>query len=81
MKGCVENARVAGDYLKAGIKGLMAKHSLIGDVRGTGLALGVELVTDRKTQAPAADQTKPLLNFMRDEGVLIGNEGTASATS
>ncbi|WP_374652694.1 aminotransferase class III-fold pyridoxal phosphate-dependent enzyme [Dongia sp.] len=74
-EGLVENARIVGDYLKAGIKGLMSKHSLIGDVRGTGLALGVELVTDRKTQAPAAAETKRLLNFMRDEGVLIGSEG------
>jgi 4-aminobutyrate aminotransferase-like enzyme/Ser/Thr protein kinase RdoA (MazF antagonist) len=74
-EGLVENARVVGDYLKAGIKGLMEKHSLIGDVRGTGLALGVELVTDRKTQAPAAVETKRLTNLMRDEGVLIGSEG------
>jgi 4-aminobutyrate aminotransferase-like enzyme/Ser/Thr protein kinase RdoA (MazF antagonist) len=74
-EGLVENSRVVGDYLKAGIKGLMAKHSLIGDVRGTGLALGVELVTDRKTLAPAAAETKQVLNVMRDEGVLIGSEG------
>ncbi|WP_374381442.1 aminotransferase class III-fold pyridoxal phosphate-dependent enzyme [Dongia sp.] len=74
-EGLIENARVVGDYLKAGIKGLMAKHSLIGDVRGTGLALGVELVTDRKTLAPAAAETKRITNLMRDEGVLIGSEG------
>jgi len=74
-EGLVENSRVVGDYLKAGIKGLMSKHALIGDVRGTGLALGVELVTDRKTLAPAAAETKQVLNAMRDEGVLIGSEG------
>jgi len=75
QEGLVENSRVVGDYLKAGIKGLMAKHAILGDVRGTGLALGVELVTDRKTLAPAAAETKRVLNFMRDEGVLIGSEG------
>jgi 4-aminobutyrate aminotransferase-like enzyme len=74
-EGLVESARVVGDYFKAGIKALMSKHSLIGDVRGTGLALGVELVTDRKTLAPAAAETKRIVNSMRDEGVLIGSEG------
>jgi 4-aminobutyrate aminotransferase-like enzyme/Ser/Thr protein kinase RdoA (MazF antagonist) len=74
-EGLIENSRVVGDYFKAGLKGLMAKHALIGDVRGTGLAIGVELVTDRKTLAPAAAQTKRLTNLMRDEGVLIGSEG------
>lgn len=74
-EGLVENSRVVGDHLKAGLKGLMAKHAIIGDVRGTGLALGVELVRDRKTLAPAPEETKRLLNLMRDEGVLIGSEG------
>lgn len=74
-EGLIENSRVVGDYFKASLKGLMAKHDLIGDVRGTGLALGVELVSDRKTLAPAATQTKRLTNLMRDEGVLIGSEG------
>jgi 4-aminobutyrate aminotransferase-like enzyme/Ser/Thr protein kinase RdoA (MazF antagonist) len=74
-EGLIENSRVVGDYFKASLKGLMAKHDLIGDVRGTGLAIGVELVTDRKTLAPAAAETKRLTNLMRDEGVLIGSEG------
>lgn len=74
-EGLIENARVVGDYLKAGLKGLMKKHTLIGDVRGTGLALGVELVTDRKTLAPAAAETKRLTSLIRDEGVLVGSEG------
>lgn len=74
-EGLIANASSTGDYLKQGFKGLMAKHDLIGDVRGTGLALGVELVTDRKTLAPATAETKRLLNLMRDEGILIGSEG------
>lgn len=71
----IENSRVVGDYLKAGIKALMSKHALIGDVRGTGLALGIELVTDRQAQTPATAETAQILNLMRDEGVLIGSEG------
>ena len=74
-EGLVENSRIVGDYLKTGLKGLMRKHDLIGDVRGTGLAIGVELVTDRKTLAPAAAETRRLLNLVRDEGVLVGSEG------
>jgi 4-aminobutyrate aminotransferase-like enzyme len=74
-EGLVENATITGAYLKAGIRDLMAKHDIIGDVRGTGLAIGVELVTDRKTLAPAKSETTRLLNLMRDEGVLIGSEG------
>lgn len=77
-EGLIANASATGAYFKQGLKGLMAKHDLIGDVRGTGLALGIELVTDRKTLAPAAEQTKRLLNLMRDEGVLIGSEGVLS---
>ena len=74
-EGLIANASATGSYLKQGIKDLMAKHDLIGDVRGTGFALGVELVTDRKTLTPAKEQTARLLNLMRDERVLIGNEG------
>ena len=74
-EGLIANAAATGAHLKQGIKNLMAKHDLIGDVRGTGLAIGVELVTDRKTQAPARDETARLLNLMRDDGVLIGSEG------
>jgi acetylornithine/succinyldiaminopimelate/putrescine aminotransferase len=40
-------AQELGSYLQAGFKGLMAKHEVIGDVRGLGMMLGIELVTDR----------------------------------
>ena len=53
----------------------MAKHALIGDVRGIGLATGVELVRDRRTKEPAPAETSRLLNLLRDEGVLMGGEG------
>lgn len=71
----VENAAHTGAYFKQGLTRLMDKHALIGCVRGTGLAIGVELVLDRDSRIPARYQTARLLNLMRDEGVLIGSEG------
>ena len=71
----VENARDVGDYLRVELKQLMSRHSLIGDVRGVGLATGLELVRDRRTKQPAPGETTRLLNLLRDEGVLIGSEG------
>ena len=71
----VENARVTGDYFRAGLRGLMPAHDVIGDVRGAGLATGVELVRDRVTKEPAGSEVQRLLNLLRDEGVLMGGEG------
>ena len=69
------NALDVGAYLRQGLKGLMARHGLIGDVRGVGLATGVELVRDRLAKDPATSETTTLLGLIRDEGVLIGGEG------
>ena len=52
-EGLVENSRVTGDYFRHGLRQLMDRHDIIGDVRGVGLAIGVELVRDRKTLEPA----------------------------
>ena len=57
-EGLQENARVIGDYLMAELKKLQEKHSCIGDVRGSGLYIGVELVKDRDTREPATDLCK-----------------------
>lgn len=74
-EGLQENARRTGAYFRQGIEALMARHPAIGDVRGTGLVMGVELVRDRKTQEPAPDWTRRVANLMREQGVLIGTEG------
>jgi 4-aminobutyrate aminotransferase-like enzyme len=71
----MENARITGAYLRERLLGLMNKHSWIGDVRGMGLLLGVELVRDRQTLEPAAAETEHVLNHMRDNSVLVGREG------
>ena len=51
----VSNAAKVGDYLKAGLQKLMAKHECIGDVRGMGFMLGVEFVKDKTSRQPDAD--------------------------
>ncbi|MGZ8413393.1 MAG: aspartate aminotransferase family protein [Gemmatirosa sp.] len=73
--GLQENARVVGGRLKAGLQRLQQAHRLVGDVRGMGLMLGVELVRDRATKEPAKQETLDVLEAMREAGALIGKGG------
>jgi 4-aminobutyrate aminotransferase-like enzyme/Ser/Thr protein kinase RdoA (MazF antagonist) len=75
-EGLMNNARRTGDYLRDGIRALMARHAWIGDVRGRGLLTGVELVRDRATIEPASLETKRTLDLMRQNSVLVGREGS-----
>ncbi len=74
-EGLQDNARVVGAHLLARLRGLAERHELIGDVRGHGLFLGVELVRDRETLEPAADEATAVIEAMRDRGVLLSSEG------
>jgi 4-aminobutyrate aminotransferase-like enzyme len=67
----VPHAARVGKVLLDGIAGLAAKHEAIGDVRGAGLFVGVELVADRVTRAPDRGLTSQVVNRMRDKGVLL----------
>ncbi|MBW2593979.1 MAG: aminotransferase class III-fold pyridoxal phosphate-dependent enzyme [Deltaproteobacteria bacterium] len=69
------NAYEIGNYLRDGIRALMDRHTSIGDVRGKGLVVGVELVKDRDTKEPATEETDRMLDLMKDNGVLVGSEG------
>ena len=70
-----ENSRVVGGRLADGLRALMAKHPIIGDVRGRGLMLGVELVKDRGTREPAKEETVRVFEEARNLGLLIGKGG------
>jgi alanine-glyoxylate transaminase / (R)-3-amino-2-methylpropionate-pyruvate transaminase len=73
--GLQENSRVVGARLKSALEKLEGEHKLIGDVRGMGLMLGVELVKDRATKEPAKAETLQILEEAREMGVLIGKGG------
>jgi 4-aminobutyrate aminotransferase-like enzyme len=74
-EGLQENANRAGRRLLDGLKGLMGKYRLIGDVRGLGLYIGVELVVDRSTLEPATEHADYIINRMRDHAILISTDG------
>ena len=69
------NARETGAYLASGLAGLKERHAMIGDVRGHGFIVGVEIVKDRAARQPDPRGTAAVLNRMRELGVLVGREG------
>lgn len=70
-----ENALRIGNRLIIGLRELQARHPLIGDVRGSGLFLGLDLVQNRETRQPATGQASYVVNRMRDRGILTGTDG------
>jgi len=69
------NALRVGARILDGLRGLMARHQIIGDVRGSGLFLGVELVRDRATLEPAGTEAGYVVDRLRESGVLAGTDG------
>lgn len=69
------NALDVGNYLLEGFRKMQDRFDIIGDVRGLGLFLGVELVTDRRTKAPATDLARKINDGARARGILMGTEG------
>ena len=74
-EGLQENALQTGTYLKQGLAELSTRFPLIGDVRGSGLFLGIELVSDPLAKIPAAAATSYIANRMRTLGILMSTDG------
>jgi 4-aminobutyrate aminotransferase-like enzyme/Ser/Thr protein kinase RdoA (MazF antagonist) len=75
QEGLQEHARVTGDQFLAKLRSLQERHSSIGDVRGRGLFLGIDLVVDRDTLEPATELAGNVANALRDRGVLVSTDG------
>jgi 4-aminobutyrate aminotransferase-like enzyme len=70
-------AAATGSMLLDGFRELQQRHELIGDVRGVGMYLGVDLVTDRDTREPATAAAAEVAERLRARGVLISTDGPA----
>jgi 4-aminobutyrate aminotransferase-like enzyme len=70
-----QNAQRVGATLTRGLRELQTRHAVLGDVRGLGLFLGVELVRERDSLAPASAQAAYVANRLRERGVLTGTDG------
>ncbi len=70
-----QNALRTGNYLIAKLQQMQRQHEIIGDVRGSGLFLGLDLVRNRDTREPASDQASYISNRLRDCGILTGTDG------
>jgi 4-aminobutyrate aminotransferase-like enzyme/Ser/Thr protein kinase RdoA (MazF antagonist) len=70
-----QNAHDVGEYFMVGLRKLGERHRLIGDVRGLGLFIGVELVRDRQTLEPAGPEASELIERMKSRGVLLSTDG------
>jgi 4-aminobutyrate aminotransferase-like enzyme len=75
QENLLENASIVGEYTRKRLLKLGERHAVIGDVRGGGLFIAVDLVTDPQTKEPATSAADRVVNQMRDHGVLINRIG------
>ena len=74
-KNLMANARAVGDHARARLIKMKEKHEVIGDVRGSGLVFGAELVLDRESKEPASAFTDRVINAMRHRGIIHSKLG------
>ncbi len=71
QEGLIAHAAKIGNELREGIAALTKRHEAIGDVRGLGMFVGVEIVSDRATREADRETTSRVVNILRDKGILI----------
>jgi len=74
-EGLQENALKVGNHLIAELKKLATRRRIIGDVRGAGLFVGIELVRDRIKRTPATAEAKHVVSRMKEKKILISSDG------
>lgn len=74
-RGLVERSRSEGAYFKQRLQEMAPRHPLIGDVRGVGMMVAIELVKDRATKEPAPDETKEMVASLLRRGIMCTNFG------
>jgi 4-aminobutyrate aminotransferase-like enzyme len=74
-EGLQDRARDVGAHLLAGLREIATRRRFVGDVRGAGLYAGVELVRDRETLEPAAEEAADAIDLARERGVLLSIDG------
>jgi len=74
-EGMIPNAKAMGKLLMDGLKDIMKSHPLVGDVRGRGLIMGIELVKDRTTKVHAPEEALQLMDLCKERGLLLGKGG------
>ena len=74
-EGLQSNALEVGSYLFQGLLNLKNNYDIIGDVRGRGLFLGVELIKESNHMIPASEEAKKAINLMRDRNILLSTDG------
>ena len=71
----MEHAGIVGDYALQRLSALKQRYDFIGDIRGSGLVFGAELVTDTETKEPAIETTDRVINAMRHKGIILSKLG------
>lgn len=74
-EGLQDRARTVGERFRSGLRELMEDHPVVGDVRGEGLFLGVELVRDRASRRPATAEAAYVVERMRERRILLSTDG------
>jgi 4-aminobutyrate aminotransferase-like enzyme len=74
-EGLQAHALRVGNRMLEGLRPFVDRYPIVGDVRGSGLFLGVELVRDRETLEPATEEASFISNQMREHHILLGTDG------